>query len=257
MESITSPRIRESALPVVKIGWWRQCCYSTLKADLQYVARIAHLSNYYNLFACKCAFCCYIINLNNVSVLPICGSIIRLHGVRARNTSHTGKSVQSPSFTDAWGEQQVLWTEPGSREVLVSLYLICYCLIVVGGGRFSARGVSPGKGPHPWGVVVSAGQCGQSSRRSTWEMFVSSCIQPRYSWLVPVEAREETNHVFKVLCFSECCECKEVVLRLLVTYTYSRNKKMQTSNLRLFFSVQRSAYMTQTVYRESVQSAKM
>lgn len=135
--------------------------------------------------------------------------------------------------------------------------LICYCLIVAGGGRFSARGVSPGKRPHPWGAVVSAGQCGQSSRRSTWETFVSSCIQPRYSRLVPVEAREETNQVFKVLCFSECCECEEVVLRLLVTYTCNRNKKMQTSNLRLFSSVQRSAYMTQTVYRESLQSAKM
>lgn len=100
MESITSPRIRESALPVVKIGWWRQCCYSTLKADLQYVARIAHLSNYYNLFACKCAFCCHIINLNNVSVLPICGSIMQLHGV---------KSAEHVSYREECSEPKLYW----------------------------------------------------------------------------------------------------------------------------------------------------
>lgn len=97
------------------------------------------------------------------------------------------------------------------------------------------------------GTVVCAGQYGQSSRRSTQEMLLSSCTQQHYSQLVPVEVREEANLVFKVLCFSECCEGKEVVLWLLATHTYYRNKKMQTSNLRLFSSAQRSAYRTQTI----------
>ena len=117
--------------------------------------------------------------------------------------------------------------EPGCGEVLASLQremgsrLICCRLIAVGAGGFSARGVSPGKRPHP--AVVSTGQCGQSSRRSTQEMLLFSCIQQRYSQLVPVEVREETKHIFKVLCFSECCTCEDVVLRLLTTYTYNRN----------------------------------
>lgn len=30
-----------------------------------------------------------------------------------------------------------------------------------------------------------------------------------------MEVTEAANHVFKVLCFSECCECGDVVLKLL------------------------------------------
>lgn len=173
----------------------------------------------------KCAFC----GSSKVSVLPIGVSIIHLGRGRARDTSQRGRNVHSTSFAGAWGEQRVLWMEPGCGEPLALLqretgrYLICCWWIVVGEGRFSARGVSPRKRSYPQGAMVSTGQCGQSSCSHIWETLLSSCIQQCYCQFVPVEVRQKTKHIFKVLCFSECCECKEVVLRLLATYTYSRN----------------------------------
>lgn len=136
-----------------------------------------------------------------------------------------GKSVHSPGFSGAWGEQHV-WC----GEVFALLQremggpLICCCLITVEEGE---EGVLPEmwilvKGHIPWERWMSAGWDGQNSHRNTQEVPLSSCIQQHYSQIVPVEVREEANHVFRILCFSECCECKEVVLRLLATYTYNR-----------------------------------
>lgn len=87
-------------------------------------------------------------------------------------------------------------------------HLICCCPIAVREGRFSARGVNPSKRPYPQEAMMSKGQLGQSSCSHIWEILFSSCIQQCYCPLVPVEVREERNHVFRDLCFSGCVNAK-------------------------------------------------